>query len=235
MLHLRKGVALVLLCLLLASSLLPVHAAEPEPDHPGSLTLRIQNTETHEPVPGGQLVIYQAAELVPAVNGYVYHPTEQFSAAGFDPSEVGTFTAVRNTEQASVLYAFAEDNELSPMASASPDDAGAVLFEDLPLGVYLVVQAAAAPDYEPIDPFLVTIPQVSGDDYLYDVDASPKVGIVKPTEPTEPTQPTTKPDKPQKPVLPQTGQLRWPVYPLAIGGLALFVGGLLCRRKRRHE
>ncbi len=61
-----------------------------------------------------------------------------------------------------------------------------------------------------------------------------------PREPREPDKPEIPeipeiPEKPQDPKLPQTGVLWWPVPLLACGGAALFLMGLLRRRRKEQD
>ena len=135
----------------------------------------------------------------------------------------------------------------------------------LPQGLYLVVQTEASHGYEAIKPFLVSIPLRDGDNWIYDVDATPKVGATIPetpdipdtpdvpdTPPDNPDTPDTpdtpdfpeqpdtpdnpvSPDSPDKPVLPQTGQLNWPVPVLACSGVLLFAIGWVLNRQGKKE
>ena len=59
----------------------------------------------------------------------------------------------------------------------------------LPQGLYLVVQTEASHGYEAIKPFLVSIPMPDGDNWIYDVDATPKVGATIPETPDTPDTP----------------------------------------------
>ena len=93
------------------------------------------------------------------------------------------------------------------------DADGNVTFRGLELGLYLIVQTEASKGYEPINPFLVSLPMAEDGKWNYAVDASPKVGAYTPTKPdtppTPPTPPTpdhpdtpTPPDNPDNPVSP---------------------------------
>ena len=75
----------------------------------------------------------------------------------------------------------------------------------LPQGLYLVVQTEASHGYEAIKPFLVSIPMPDGDNWIYDVDATPKVGATipeTPDTPDTPDVPDTPPDTPDTPDTP---------------------------------
>ena len=106
------------------------------------------------------------------------------------------------------------------------DEDGRVRFEDLDVGLYLVLQASQGKGEDNkyvITPFLISIPCRNPDgSLLYDVDAKSKpLGIAK----------EKKPSPPKPPILPQTSQLWWPVMALgAVGLLFLFAG--MARKKR---
>lgn len=73
-----------------------------------------------------------------------------------------------------------------------------------------------------------SIPLADSTGWIYDVDASPKVGATVPSTPDEP-------DTPDTPSLPQTGQLNWPVPVLACSGILLFAAGWCLNRKGKKE
>ena len=83
------------------------------------------------------------------------------------------------------------------------DADGNAAFEDLELGLYLIVQSKASNGYAPIKPFLVSLPMAENGKWNYEVDASPKVGGYTPVNPdTPPVPPTPVPDKPGTPEQP---------------------------------
>lgn len=134
------------------------------------------------------------------------------------------------------LKDYADSQKIKPVASAK-NSGGKAVFSQVTPGLYLVVQTQRCSGYEPLSPFLVSVPMNEDGHYRYDIDAA---GKFKPTpEPSNPNTPD-KPSTPDKPGnrLPQTGQLNWPVPVLAGTGLVLFaLGWWLCfgQRKKRHE
>ena len=88
--------------------------------------------------------------------------------------------------------------------------AGEVLFDDLEVGQYLMVQEKAAPGYYPIKPFLIHLKTAAGGTMVNSVDASPKM------------EPEGK--------LPQTGQLVWPAWVLMGMGASVAGIGLMSRK-----
>lgn len=71
------------------------------------------------------------------------------------------------------------------------DADGNAAFEDLELGLYLIVQSKASNGYAPIKPFLVSLPMAENGKWNYEVDASPKVGGYTPVNPDTPPVPPT--------------------------------------------
>ena len=135
--------------------------------------------------------------------------------------------------------------------------------ENMPVGVYLVVQSKNDTRYEDFDPFLLYLPVTTADgaDWDNSVTADPKAdyktsGGGGGKDPTPPTPPTIIPDDPpplvpgdpggpggdplveipdEEPplILPQTGLLRWPIPVMAMGGVVLVALGAASERKRK--
>lgn len=229
MLKCRKMLAFLTVVLIFGSLILPTFADDFDANHLGSLEVHILDTKTKQGVPGGVVEIYQVTKVKAESGLFIYTLTDAFSASGFDVALLDNLSASQNAEQAKKLAAFAAEHHVAAVSMSVPDKDGAVKFKDLPLGTYLVVQSQAASKREEIDPFIITVPQIDGENYVYDVDAAPKTG----TSDVSPT--TTAPTRPSGNKLPQTGQLWWPVYVLTSVGLACFMVGIYCRKRNSHE
>ena len=109
------------------------------------------------------------------------------------------------------------------------------------------MQVEAAPGYEAVQPFLVTVPMLEDGRYVYDVNAYGKTALKKTkTDPSGTASGGTAPSgtAPSGTVsagtipaggLPQTGQLNWPIPVLALTGCVLILIGLACRRKNDYD
>ena len=128
------------------------------------------------------------------------------------------------------------------------DAKGHVGYTDLSAGLYLLVQTKASDGYEKIESFLVSVPFKIEDEWVYDVEASPKMETITTVKPHAPKPGTSKPDTPVSNTpktwtkseevgnrLPQTGQLDWPIPILSIAGLLLFSAGWMLRRSERDS
>lgn len=193
----------------------------------------ISGTMLHqgEPVGGGALTLYRAGEIAgpEGEEGYRYVLTEDFAESD------ASLEDLEDASLAGELAEYAYGQELQGITVAIGSD-GAWTADGLSMGLYLVVQYQAADGYEPISPFLVSLPgydETSGS-WIYEVSAQPKMEAV-----TAETQVTTDEPEDEPPVkkdsqLPQTGQLNWPVPVLALAGLILFAIGSRLRRKDRQ-
>ena len=131
------------------------------------------------------------------------------------------------------IWNYAIEHEMRGV-EAPVDEQGAVLFDDLPVGLYLLCQTdnQAADGYLPMNPFLISVPFMTDDGYTYHVVADPKCNIDTGTTPP-PSPPPSPP-----PGIPDTGQDNWPVPVLAISGLLIFAFGWVMRfngRNRKDE
>ena len=228
---LRKLLVLLVSLGVLCASVGTAFAAEPlNFDRAGSITVTVRNGEI--PVSGCELTLYQVALAVEEDGNCFFEAVEPFEAFD-DLSQERIQSAQLPAELAAVVR---EKPERSGLVKTVDQD-GKVVFENLELGLYLVMQTGQEEDYGymGVDPFLVTVPVWEDDQgWLYEVDAYPKGGEVTPEESTPPTTPSV-PDTPAKPHLPQTGQLWWPVPVLAAAGLLSCVVGLIRRRGANDE
>lgn len=109
---------------------------------------------------------------------------------------------------------------------SKPTGEGIYSVENLPVGLYLIIQNKSADNYGDIKPFLVSVPFLQEGKYEYEVTANIKTELYKESE----TAPSSKPEK-----LPQTGQLLWPILLLASVGLAFIVLGCYLRRDKGNK
>lgn len=125
------------------------------------------------------------------------------------------------------LLAYAESKGL-PAQQIEIGSDGSAKVEELQLGVWLVSQSEPFEGYEKMLPALISIPMEINREWIFDVEAVPKLEPLV-EESTVPTTETPPPD------LPPTGQVNWPVPLLLLGGIFLILVGLCIRRERRHE
>ena len=162
----------------------------------GSLHVRLYDTHNDVPLRGGELTLYQVAAVKRTGGDLSYVYTGDFTGCGVVLGDLSDSTlADRLAKYLPTLPAIA--------AQQNVDEEGYADFTKLPQGLYLVMQTEASHGYEAIKPFLVSIPLPDGDSWIYDVDATPKVGATIPDTPDTPDTPE-QPDTPDTPVSPDS-------------------------------
>ena len=225
----KKTWVVVLLCLLCASILaLPAFAADAPKT--GSLKVSILETGTGSGIANAQVDIY----LVASDDGIEALLTPGFAGSGFDLDTLENMTGADNKAKASELAAYALAQKVPVTATKTTDANGAVKFDNIEQGLYLVRESASPAGHAPINAFLITIPQYLNGEAVYEVDAAPKTGTSD-VQPTPSPTPTSGPTPTPEPRLPQTGQLWWPVYVLVGAGLVFCLLGVTVLRKKGHE
>lgn len=238
----NKIAALVSAAALAGWMMLPALADDdpglPDVTRTGSISVTVKDSRTSEPVAGGQITVYQVATVEATSTGYAYVYTDDFDGCGYSFSHIEDDVA-----QLAKSYASYVTKKSITGDPQTVDANGQVHFNDLQTGLYLVVQTERSGAYTVLDPFIVTIPMISDNEYVYDVDATPKTGTVmqplppgtneqpspSPGVPT-PTPTSALPNVPGTSELPQTGQLWWPVPVLASLGTALILVGWMQRK-----
>lgn len=183
----------------------------PDPTREGSIRIDMDG------ISGGCLTVYRVGEICEDDANYSFVLTGDFQHCGISLADVNSEALAGELAQ----YA----KKLTGKTEKIGEN-GKVVFEGLEPGLYLFVQEEAAPGYYKINPFLVSLPGLVDGAYIYEVNASPKVGEIRETEPIPST-------KPADPTLPQTGQLNWPVAVMVTAGLTMFAAGWGMRLKRK--
>lgn len=221
----KKRIFALLTAVMLVFALgIPALAAPVDMEQVGSVSVTLRYMGA--PVAGGSLTLYKVGDLVWDEDHYIYTLTEAFADSGISLDALDSAVAQE-------LAAYAIGNEL-PGTKLEIDEEGYASFQDVTVGLYLMVQEDAAQGFSPVAPFLVTVPVSKDGEYVYHVDATPKLSLIpEETEPTTP--PTTTPPTEPDPSLPQTGQMNWPVPLLAVSGIFIFLFGLILNRSGRRK
>ena len=209
----KHAAALLLVLCLLVTSALPALATSANiklvdsSGNPTTGTIRVTlyDSANDKALSGGKLTLYRVAEVKRQNGNLSYEYCGDFYGCGIALGDLTDSTLAAQLQE--YLPQSAEGT------TKTIDADGNVTFCGLELGLYLIVQTEASKGYEPINPFLVSLPMAEDGKWNYAVDASPKVGAYAPTKPdtppTPPTPPTpdypdtpTPPDNPDNPVSP---------------------------------
>lgn len=203
--------------LLLSAFSMTVYAHE-TPDESRNGTITVEMKYDGKAVTGGKLLAYRVARLVEEDGSYGFEALAPYEVAELSQENLNT---------PELAAAFAGQLSGEGITPAAAED-GLVSFENLELGLYLIVQTEACDGFETLKPFLVSVPMNVDGHYVYEVNAEGKFQLHQQPEPTAPTE-SPEPD------LPQTGQLNWPIPALAALGLCLFCIGCALRFVRKKN
>ncbi len=136
----------------------------------GSITITTLSKETKEPVSGAVFRVYHIASAYISDDSITFIYTDDFKDNGMD---------INNFSDAYLpihLIAYAQIKSISYIEKTT-DSMGRVVFDNLPVGAYLVVPVGIDEGYLKPIPFVVKVP--TKDDtqnrWVYNIDATPKV------------------------------------------------------------
>ena len=218
----KKILTFLLALLLIQCTAVQAFAAHPVPDLSATGSISFQMVKNGLNLDGGNLKLCKVGDIQEDDGDYSFALVEELKGNDVD------LKTPTDPEVAEKLLKLAKENHLT--TRIAPISKGKAVFANLPVGLYLVWQdsADATKGYSAIHPFLISIPKLEGNQYVYDIVAKPKVPIeIKPSPP-----PSAPPPSPP-PYLPQTGQLNWPVPVMAVLGFGLFIFGLLLYSDRK--
>ena len=178
----RAAVVLSIMLLLMCCLIMPAFADEHQDKQPdysrnGSVTLDVV-TATGKKVGGGTLTVYRIADAVYDDGNNIFVLTDDYAETGAEPEKMISPDGKGLSIEAEKLSTFSRENHLEGVASVAISEDGRAVIPDLSLGLYLVVQEEAPDDFEPIHPFLVTVPFWDGEELVYDIYANPKPGRI---------------------------------------------------------
>lgn len=144
----------------------------------GSVTISLKATND-DYIADAELRLYQVANIQRNQTTLTYLFTEDFADSGISLQDLNADNLAEH------LCAYAVQNNLSYYSEVS-NRQGAVEFDNLTLGLYLVVQAESVSGYYQISPFLVAVPMTNSEEsaWVYSISATPKVEA-EPIEPTD--------------------------------------------------
>lgn len=209
----KHAAALLLGLVLLAACALPAFATSANikltdghgNPNTGSIHVNLYDSTNNKALSGGELTVYRVAEVQRRNGNLSFEYCGDFDGCAI---ELGDLT---DSTLAGQLQEYLSDNAEGTVREV--DANGNVNFDDLELGLYLVVQTKASKGYKPVNSFLVSLPMAEDGEWNYEVDASPKVGAYTP-EPETPPSPPDKPDEPDTPDTPENpGNPDKPVAP----------------------
>ncbi|MCD7763297.1 MAG: hypothetical protein LUI14_08900, partial [Lachnospiraceae bacterium] len=167
-----------------AATVFAAETADLDLTRSGSVGLTLTDVEG-KTVSGGSVTLYEVAKLYLDDGDMAYEYTEAFS-------ECTVTLDVTDLTMAEALVGYLAEYPADGEEKAIGGD-GKISFTDLEPGLYLLVQTNESDGFERFNPFVVTVPIDMDGEWVYTVDASPKVGPVTPEETESPTEGSTEP------------------------------------------
>lgn len=221
----KRIISLLLAALLLGMLPITVYAHEvPDLDQRGSIAVTMTFRETA--VPGGSLTLYKVGNVDAEDGDYFFTYTKEFSQCSIPVTELSS------AKLSEALDEIRKEKNLQGIMKQNIGENGQVVFSNLELGLYLVVQDKAASGYNTVNSFLVSIPSMEDGSYTYDIDASPKVELEK-TPVSEQTTPSSQ--KTSENNQPKTGDTDGPKFLSALGVLLSALCVLVWSYRRKKE
>lgn len=209
---------IVLLCALPSTA----HAHDvPDFSKTGSITIKERHPDLS--IDGCISQVYRVGDIIEADGDFIFSKTAEL--LNFNGNFEDTDN-LQSPEFAKNIALYIEQYGLTPTQTKTEQN-NKIVFDNLELGLYLVVETKAAAGYKAMKPFLISVPLWEGDSYLYDIVSYGKFERIKENDPADPPN---QPDPPDI-KLPQTGQLNWPIPLLAICGFAMITFGCVLRSK----
>ena len=176
-----KRILLILSIILL--SFITVNASTLDLNTKGSIDITIKYND-EEPIVGATIELYKVASLIVNEDGNIeYKYVEELSGEVFKLNEltgvVSTDSEADQVEKGIKAAKKIDYSSLTPILEGNTDSKGNVKFENLELGLYLVIQSNQVKGYTKLDPYLLTIPTSTNGEWVYDVTSLPKPEIEK--------------------------------------------------------
>ena len=166
----RKMIALCVTALLILTCSFTVFAQDFDPEKTGFVSVTLTEQYDEEPIVGAELSLYYIATVVMDADGkLIYDYTKDFKQFN---------TAIDDASLATKLDAFVSQHNV-PSIKITTNAEGTALCDEIPLGLYFVKQTGVVEGFAPCTSFVVTVPGMNADGYVYEVNASPKTEVAR--------------------------------------------------------
>ena len=137
----------------------------------GSINFVLKDSTTNTLVPGIEISISKIADIYENNSNINFKYVDNFTC----PASLSNLED-KNIHQE--ILKCVEESKLDNLVNIS-DEKGIVNFKDINLGLYVVRQTNENNNYSKIEPYLIMLPIVSNNKFVYDIDATPKLGLIR--------------------------------------------------------
>lgn len=182
------------------------------------------------PVPGATVTIYRVGKATLEKDTILFSPASVYADENLSFKNV---TSNRNLDLAELLANKVKNSGASGLA-ATTNQLGRVVYGNVRPGVYLIVQTGAkstAAQYQYMESFLAFVPHMNPTTGAWESNVSVYPKMKAKSGSGKPSRPPRK-----RPRLPRTGEIVWPTYALAGGGILLIGTGFWVKKRgKKHE
>ena len=167
----KKITSVVAIFMMIAVFVLPLSpAAAALLGEKGSITLNLTDSENEKPLANVPFRLYFIANAYESGNGIRYELIPPFDEANVDTDDL-------QDSSLPVHLAHFAISENQPYIEKSTDKNGVIVFDNLEIGLYLVVPVQNEEDTYITSPFVISVPNYDYENqkWNYDIDASPKI------------------------------------------------------------
>ena len=137
----------------------------------GSIEITLYENENNRGIEDVEVTIYQVASVINKDYNLSFDFVNGFDKCGIELDNLSDNNLVNKT-----YNCLKED---TPNLRKTTDLEGKIVFDDLELGIYLIVQTNKIKGYSTFEPFFVVIPEYKDNNWNYDVIAKPKTDIYR--------------------------------------------------------
>lgn len=138
----------------------------------GTISLTLKENIEEKPITGANITIYQVATATTKDYNLSYIFNDNIKNCNLDLSDIS------DNNLANKIDKCIESLELETITKTTNEE-GIAIFNNLELGLYLVKQTNNVYGYSNIDPFLVAIPTLENNMWIYDIKATPKTDVIR--------------------------------------------------------
>lgn len=137
----------------------------------GSIKITLTEEQDDEAISGAEITIYKIASAGEENHNLKFTYTEEFAHCE------ASLDDLKNTELTKEISKCTK--EVTSELVLTTNENGIVKFNDLDLGLYLITQSNHVEGYSNIDSFLVMIPKVENNKWIYNIKSEPKTDIYR--------------------------------------------------------
>lgn len=171
---------LVALIIFLLGSVAIVNAEEIETDlgthtidfsKKGSIKITLTEEQDNEAISGAEITIYKVASASEEDHKLIFTYTDEFNHCKASLDNLNDTSITKEISKCA--------KDVSSELVQTTNNLGTVKFKNLDLGLYLVIQSNKVEGYSNIDSFLVMIPKVEDNKWIYNIKSEPKTDIYR--------------------------------------------------------